>query len=63
MENRITFELILKEYEEYVPTELLRRMWLFTIDLVNQLQTRIDEFELASCNCHTESTRTSEPEC
>lgn len=60
---KITFEMEMKRVEEHVPSRLLRMMWEHAMFLLNQLQVRIDEFELASCNCHTTSTRTSEPEC
>ncbi len=63
IQERITFEMLLKEYEENVPTRLLRMMWTYAMDMLNQLQAHIDEFELNSCNCHNVSTRTNGSEC
>ncbi len=61
-EMRITFEMILDEFEGQVSTQQLRRMWQFTIDLLNQFQAQIDEYELHSCDCCASSTRASKPE-
>ncbi len=45
---KITFEMELKRVEEHMPSRLLRMMWEHAMFLLNQLEVRIDAFELAS---------------
>ena len=58
----ITFEMELARVEEYIPTERLRMMWEFAMNLIKQLQASVDEYreELDSRDCHNVPTTISE---
>lgn len=61
----ITFEMELARVEEYIPTERLRRMWEFAMNLIKQLQASVDEYreEWDSGSCHNVPTTISEAGC